>query len=571
MRAKNNSGMAFVTVLIAVMFVGLLVSSLAYMAYNNYVSKAMKWQTTDNFYYDEFALEDLSSGLRQKATTQCNIRMVADPTLDVGKVFIAELALAAGVPDDGNYNSSFSGKWVPAYMENVLGVTDNSQFDVSISVSTIPGRTQPLYERVQKDIKFKNVCITVVDKKTNYTTTITTDICIPGEFKAAGIPVNDFSLMTDQPVDWSGGGIMTLTGNLFCMDHALDSSHTTHNGDALTLGNGANVQILGEKSLIIGNVVVGKNSNLTIGGNATISGKLTVEAGAQVHFLGTGVVVGDFDCQGSYDGYYSKKDGLTARADAIFSKTGTYNMGLSSAIADDVEIILEGTGSSDLKTMRFCKGTNSDGWDDTTYVCSNKYGSISALETKRKETETLNAAGSPSGAKVAVRPNSDDFTDQKNSLILMGGNSNSIRQDYTNSTIISTCGSAVHSYDPQSGPVISKMSDADYNACLNTLVGGVWPKIDGNSGQTSTGINFDTTVETAKKGGTDYLCIEYTHLGKETRYMLYNTKTKQSYVPFKYFIRDDADEVIGFAFDSVRNDSSDGGSYQIYYQNWVKE
>ena len=64
-KKADNRGAGMVTVMVAIVFIGIMATSLCYMAYMNYLTKTMKYYSTDNFYTDEYALSDLTASLQQ--------------------------------------------------------------------------------------------------------------------------------------------------------------------------------------------------------------------------------------------------------------------------------------------------------------------------------------------------------------------------------------------------------------------------------------------------------------------------------------------------------------------------
>lgn len=591
MKRIGNKGIALITVLIAVMFIGLLATSLSYMAYNNYITKSTRWSSENNFYYDEFALNELTCVMREQADKNANnavaarqaeidAGMAVDP-LDALQENIKFLAATAGVVDSGDYHGNFDSVWVPATLQatlNSYGITNSAgaKVEVRVSVSTIPGRTNPTYERRKKKISFKNVQMTVIDKNNNNTTTITTDIVIPAEATSAKMKVNDFSLMSDQPLDWSKGGGMHFGGNLFCMDHAA----APHNGNAMTLGAGAQITIGGKKSLIVGNVEVKGNSKLYIYNETTITGTVNVESGSRVEFCGTNIKVGGVTGSGTVLGYYSVDSGLAGRANALFTGNNSdkYRHGLGAAITADVAIptgtYVDGEGNTKLTYYVF-KANSTEG---------EHISSLTALSKSIGGSDLEDMVGGSSVAGVYFRAVSDDTTGKDNRLMILPNNANKVRMNFINTTVIAPKGMTGHSADDTAMPFMTKMNDTDYNACLNTLVSKATNSASKGNLYASNAcwvlggsIASFESARTGGPGGTPRAGVIVEQMpslefeGKETRYMVYDTTTKYAYVPWGYFIRDDADEVIGVAFNEIRNNTNDGGEFNIVYENWVKE
>lgn len=606
---NTNKGMAFVTVLIATMFIGLLATSLCFMAYNNYLTKSTRWSAENNFYYDEFALNELTTTMRQQAekvsldkVAEFNNNPPTDPAAvapDPLKEFYKELAHctgvknAAGAEDDGNYNGVFVGTWDPAKMNNLIGtmgITSSADVTVTVSVPNEAGgtRNDPTYRRDKKEVTFKNVRIKVTDNNSGYTTTITTDILMPTKGVSAKIPVNEFCLMSDSPLDWSSGGIVHVGGNVFSIDNAHNANHDfAHTAQyAAKFDKSSQVTLGGRKSLFVGDVYVTGNSRLTLYNEVTITGELKVDPGSRVECNGSNIKIGSISESSKKNvvGSYVEDPAMADRASSTFNgSTGDLKNGLASAIPNDIYFIQSFNNTTNTPTIF-------DGYTSAKGTCSldamNK-----AQNLNHNDVANTNMQYGTS-AKVYYRGGSDDITDQSNKLMFMAGNNQKLRGDFTNTTIIAPVASAVHSQDPTKVPYMTRLSDADYYACLNTLIsqadmGSISPKSGGinlNStvGYTGTIDDFNAVIAQSKLTPADagydpnfsdkwYVSPTMPTLGKETRYYVYDKTNGKQLIPWKYFIRDDADEIIGNAFNNIRNDSSDGGEYNIVFVNWVKE
>lgn len=610
---STNKGMAFVTVLIATLFIGLLATSLCFMAYNNYLTKSTRWSAENNFYYDEFALSELTTTMRQQAE-KVSLDKVADfnnnPPVDPAAVapdplkeFYKELAHctgvtnAAGAEDDGNYNSSFVGTWDPAKMNNLIstmGITNTADITVVVSVPNEAGgtRNDPVYKRDKKEVTFKNVRITVTDNNSGYTTTITTDINMPTKSVSAKIPVNEFCLMSDAPLKWDSGGIVHVGGNVFTIDKAKanyhDYAHTTEY--AAVFDKSTQITLGGRKSMFVGDVHVTGNSRLTLYNEVTITGELIVDSGSRVECNGSNIKIGKVSdsSKANIIGDYVEDPAMTDRANSTFNgSTGDLKDGLAAAIPNDVYFI---TGFN----------TTNDTFSELKYEKSGSTSYRSSLDAIA-DVKNSNVVSSSLQYGTAVKvymeygSGADDMTDKHDMLVFTPANNLKLRGNYRNTTIIAPTGTAIHSDDSTKVPYMTRMSDADYYACLNTLIVSndaqqLKPTLGPNSGlNLNTTVGYSGTIDTfdaiiAKSkltpgdSGYDpnftdkwYVSPTMPTLGKETRYYVYDKVNGKQLIPWKYLIRDDADEIIGTAFNSIRNDSSDGGEYNIVYVNWVKE
>lgn len=587
---KNNKGMAFVSVMIAILFIGLLATSLCFMAYNNHMTKTTRWGAENNFYYDEFAVDELSSAMRQKARVLGDIAYNSDPsTHDRFQEFVIALASETGVSGEtGNMSSSHSGTWVKENMQSLLEVSDdNANLDIEVFYSS---RGPASYVRTGTDIVFKNVGIKFTDKSNGYTTSIVTDIRIPGDQPpaAAGTPVNDFSLMNDGPITWDKGGTVQMYGNFFCMDNPASSNHT---GTALELKSGGQMYINGKKSLIVGNVVVNSGSVLVLANEVTITGTLTINGSGRVECRGNSVLVGDVQGSGTISGKYQKDNTLTANANSIFKPGTNYSEGLASAICDDVSIITGTTVNADGITVSNSDLVLSKATDTKTNDSS--LGALASKNNGNTMKEASNSAYS-SDCSVYFRAGSDNINgdDVNKTLAFLPGNNQQIRGEMLTATIIGPSGLAMGSDDNFNAPNIGKLPQADYEACLNTM----WTTTDGWGSAPSliagNKADFDAIVKgfkdakrlddldsqttgtkvTTRQAAYAYVVESMPNKAGAERYKVYRKSDGASMVPWGYFIREDADDIIGFAFSSVRGvNSSVSGRYDVVYENWSKE
>ncbi len=610
---NRNKGMAFVTVLIATLFIGLLATSLCFMAYNNYLTKSTRWTSENNFYYDEFALSELTTTMRQQAekvsldkVADFNNNPPADPTIpapDPLKEFYKELAHctgvknAAGNEDDGNYNSSFVGTWDPDKMDNLIatmGITNTTNITVDVSVPNDAGgtRNDPVYKRDKKEVLFKNVRIKVTDNKTKNTTTITTDILMPTKGVSAKIPVNEFCIMSDAPLKWTSGGIVHVGGNVFAIDKITTTGHgLSKTGTyAAEFDKSTQITLGGRKSMFVGDVHVTGNSRLVLYNEVTITGELVVDPGSRVECNGSNIKIGSVSATSKNNivGSYIEDPAMKDRADSNFNGTsGDLKDGLAAAMPNDVYFIKNFNNTTNsYSTLRYVKG-------DSIYYRS----SLDAMASVKNSNVISTTMQYGTGCKVYMEFGSgaDDMTNKHDMLIFTPANNLKLRGDYKNTTIIAPTGTAIHSDDPTKVPYMTRMSDADYYACLNSLIVAndaqqLKPTMGANSGvnlNTTVGYNgtmdtFNWVVAQSKLGPGDpgydatfadkwFVDIMPNDLGKETRYYVYDKTNNKQLIPWKYYINDRADEIIGNAFNNIRNDSSDGGEYNIVFVNWVKE
>lgn len=267
-KENENRGAALVTVLIAVTFMAVLASSLIYMAYMNYLTKAMRYAATDDFYTDEFALDELATTLQQRAADTSSF--------DDGKDAICA---AVGEYTVGSYT---------AYSEtSVAGLITTASQDATITVAT-SDRLKDGAGNLTEDslivedeyVKLVGVQITATTAE-GYTSTITSDVTIYFPSTMPGtMDINDFSIITESRIDMSNGGSRVYSGNMFVQNNGSSDP-------ALTIGNKGCMVLLSPEAMFDGDIVIGSKSALHITGNCTVYGTITVQSGGALIVSGT--------------------------------------------------------------------------------------------------------------------------------------------------------------------------------------------------------------------------------------------------------------------------------------------
>lgn len=261
----DNKGAALVTILIGVTFMTIIASSLVYMAYMNYLTKSMRYSSTDNFYTDEFALDELSTSLQQVA---------ADATSMVGARNAVENSVRRSDFTLVEVNDRREG-----YYDNdkVRALIQVASQEASISVNcAYEDPTQ--YNLIVDDdyIKLCGVMITATTPE-GYQSTITSDVTVYFPHTIPGpMDINDFSIITDSPLNFSRGGFRYYSGNIF----AQQTDTSPGAGPALLVGGHTVIGLLSEQVMIVGDVKVTGNSTLHVTGNMIVYGKVTVDSGS---------------------------------------------------------------------------------------------------------------------------------------------------------------------------------------------------------------------------------------------------------------------------------------------------
>ena len=277
---NNNKGAAMVSVLIAVTFIAILATSLCYMAYMNYLTKVMKYRSTDDFFTAEYGLDDLTSTLQETGdmVKRSNATATVDDAIKQIRLDCCGTPLSTALAD-----TRYDGARVASLMQ-VAG--QDATFTVS---SNVPASSKNFIIN-GNSVTLKGLVITATDAE-GYTSTITTDVEIQWQNDPAGkIDVNDFSMISDAPVT-VGEGTTIINGYAYMQGYGrkMDSNHEA---DALTVQTGAICQLFSPQAIINGDVTIKKNAMMSITGKVQIVGDLTIEDGATLLCTGELTVCG---------------------------------------------------------------------------------------------------------------------------------------------------------------------------------------------------------------------------------------------------------------------------------------
>lgn len=571
MRIKNNKGAALITVLIAMMFIAILASSLIYMSYMNYETKSMRWAASNSFYYDEFALDDLTAEMQQLCADSADIDAA-----------ITALETSCGV-SGGTYD--------PAVLQsNFLHIANKNPANITVTLSTPTGMTAA-YSREGNVATFKNLMITTTDPVREYTSSIIVDVTVGvNNAGKADMDVNDFSIITDSPVDWTNGGNMIYGGNIFIMSDEWNVS----GGKAAVKVNGmSNVSITGERGIIVGDVEI-NGGQLSIGGDVVITGNIKIsnggvlmctsnlKVGGTINTTGGGAVYGDYD------------DTITLKVDDYFGASGSYKNGLAHLLLEDFYVVdaqgnlqkISGVDIIDTGTTDPVTGA------PITTTMAKAGGTLSGISGfLGSPDDIIDHPAADSGVTCMFRGGSNDITIMPRTLMFLPTWQQN-RYDFTGSTVICpVAGTTATSLDSTAGVTMTHMSDDDYDLAKSTLMTKIsnnstthFYMVSGNKSQ------LETIVENHKSGTAfadasagadgsaemaDGTIIYSWTSGSEVRYAV-ATKTGggsypyQSYLPWGYLISGNSKSILSDLFTGLVGDTSSENA-EVHIVRWLKE
>ena len=496
MKRQENKGAAMISVLIATVFIAVLATTLLYMAYLNYLTKAIRNSSNDNFYTCEFALDDLSTSLQQIA-----IESTGDWKSDLRNVCV-------GSPGTGN------GVYDNAKVADLITLA--GQFaDISVSSDAVGDN----FIVSANSVTLKNLIITSTSTKDNdpYVSNIKTDIILSlgMAIPTGGLEPNDFSVITDDVINWVGGGVCTMTGNIFIRSTDWIDAHVTYSGDTGTLDttyqdltneystdpqnsaiacgstdpanstNGDILSITGDRGIVVGNIFVGYGGVLTISGDVKVIGNIYV--------CGNGILMctDKLKCSGKV---YQHDDGVikgvsnpsvTLRDSSINpsylidkDKAGT---GITSNLFSDFYLVVptKADGQRDFILCPFTAALHEE-WKNTKNGGNSRFG-YDTNSSVGYFMETLGQQG-PDNSRLKVDNGSVQFMFSTESPLnalseptllfnIWGSSKEFVVEQSLDDTTILSIAQVKNKGSYQNGYRVSHMSDADYEAAKSMLFG----------------------------------------------------------------------------------------------------
>lgn len=519
---RSNKGAAMVSVLIGVSFIIILATSLVYMSYMNYLTKAMRYQGTDNFYTDEFALDDLCMSMQQVAADCTSVSLAMDallsPTTGVGK-------------DTSGGHTHYTNDCVARMIQvasQEATISVNTVYDTSVSDNLIVDTNS---------IQLLGLEITSTNEN-GYQSTICTDVII--NFPNGGLgdlDINDFSVIGDSPVRVDEGDVF-FSGCVY-----IDSKGSS---TALTVNSAGNVHILSPRGIINGNIVINGSGQLSITGLVTVIGNIYVNDNAVL-------LCSD---QMKLTGEIHKADG--ARVVGVNHNT------FGNHTVDTSEIPANGLGE-ELLTSVYAR----DGGDFDEITLHDIQEASEHLEY------SVHAQGGRPAVdvKIGLQGTENGTTD----TLVLSSRDVIVKGAFSDSTIISN-GSILFGADSMP-TYMQSMSDEKFEAAKMGLFGsgsgtngsraGFAFNPAGGRNPGNYNYNFDgSTYEDMPDPASATAHDTYQGPGGEVRHMIYDNG--KNYIPFGYFIADNSSEIITRVFKGVQG-NADPVNTNIVVTNWVKE
>jgi len=443
---NSNKGAAMVSVLIAVTFIAILATSLCYMAYMNYLTKVMKYRSTDDFFTAEYGLDDLTSTLQETGdmVKRSNPNATVDDAIKQIRLDCCGTSLSTPLSDTTYDNARVASLIKVAGKDATFTVSSNAAGNNFI----IQGNS----------VKLKNLVITATDHE-GYVSTITTDVEIQWQNDPAGkIDVNDFSLISDAPVV-VGEGTTIINGYSYMQGYGR-TMDGDHEADALTVRQGAICQLFSPQAIINGDVTVEKNALLSITGKVQICGDLNIKSGATVLCTGELTVCGSVNNSGRCKPESIESLGGTAIPSAIPK--------VDKKVKDDPDA--EGLEKQIFADKVYMYETRTNSW---VYFIPREIGSNFNFE-KTLSITTPSGKYSNKNMKVKFSAGTTDYNvnnDIEDTLLMIPNATLKLRKSVINSTILSeqsfTFGDGSTTVEPR---YMQKIDKELYNEMLDSYI-----------------------------------------------------------------------------------------------------
>ena len=576
-RRLNNKGAAMVSVMIAIAFIAIIATSLLYMAYMNYLTKVMRYNSTDNFYTAEFALDELTTAVQQKGVIQglggADVKGAMKSIInDTCNSSITTFAT-------GTYTYN------PDKLESLIKVSNND--NVRIDVSS----TDPKLVVEATSLTFKNLVITSYDRSNNidkttdtdaYISTIRTDLKIQYNMQGSGdLDICDFSMICDSPVQCKADCV--ISGCIYMQG----VKNTT---PALRVYDRGVCEVLCPQGIINGNVVIESGCTLVLMGDVVVIGDI-VNNGTFI-CSGKGKLRCTGDIKGSGDFSPAGID-----SDPTVEKLTSIN---TSKIPDRSNAYDDDWDSCDGLSQRlFAPGVlfyddSSNQWAyfDMEHI-SNANNARTGFGTNDHVTIKTKYHGDNEMRTVLGHEGNTLKSEQNkfiNSLVLepKGGTFNYLGS-FVNSSIVTT--QPISFMDTQHPTYLQCMDKESYEGLLNSWYIGQLNSEMGKAYKYDGTNNFYTNHGTElsygskktvpyNKAGTDNEAAptgsniekkEYSLDGGTTkRTAYYDSNTGINYIRVRHLLAEDTGSIISDIFSSV-NGTSDPTTSTATYINWSKD
>lgn len=576
----NNKGAAMVSVMIAVAFIAIIATSLLYMAYMNYLTKVMRYNSTDNFYTAEFALDELGTSIQQKGV----VRGLAGDDVHDAMTSIINDSLQSG-----SISSFATGTYTydPDKLESLVKVSNNDYVRIDVNSS------DPQLVVESTSLTFKNLEITSYDRSNNidkttdtdaYISTIRTDLKIQYNMQGSGdLDICDFSMIADSPVECKADTV--ISGCVYMQG----IGNTT---PALKVTDRGVCEVLCPQGIINGNVQIDAGCTLVLMGDVVVVGNIKNNGTFICSGKGKLRCTGEISGSGDFSPAGIDSDPLVENLTSINT----------SKIPDNTEAYDNDWEDYDgLSKRLFAPGVvfYDDANDQWAFFDIENISNTNNARTGFGDSEKVTIKTQHHGTnemRTVLGHEGNTLKSEKNkfinSLVLepKGGDFNYLGS-FVNSSIVTT--QKIIFMDTQHPTYLQCMDKESYEGLLNSwYIGNLSSEMgkayEFDSGATKfyekrdTELSFGSSHKTvaANKAGTDNSAAPTGSSIKKQDYSLddgqtirtayYDSNTKTNYIRVRHLLNENTGAIISDIFSSV-NGTSDPTTSTATYLNWSKD
>ena len=287
-----NSGSTLITVIVAIAFVTILTSIILGTTLVNMSMKGIDRRVKDDFYYAEKGLNDIYTGVGQKAAEFAG-KQYDKAFNNIGKAGGYDTSEAAG----DAFRKAFLQECYSEYHDGDVSSDTNrkNKLDAYVVHTVMSSRIESIHVVAAGDAKYRlkdgtdtdtfdeaktvsvvlpNVSVCAKDKN-DYQSIITTDIvieCPTVDFLGTNAEITDYAIIGCQGVyftstDLSNNSIEVI-GNLYGGLHAISNTYDTNMGITSDQTYGG-INVYGSNVNIRGNYIVSKG-DINVGGNKPV-------------------------------------------------------------------------------------------------------------------------------------------------------------------------------------------------------------------------------------------------------------------------------------------------------------
>ncbi|MDD6810952.1 MAG: hypothetical protein PUD93_03655 [Lachnospiraceae bacterium] len=257
---KDNRGASIVLVIIAMAMIGILASTMLWMAYLNYMIKLTDLKTKNSFYSAETVMEQIMAGMQHEASAAVSLgyqdvmknwenyegeggrfQAFADVYLDTLIAYLKDSSKGNGYYDPAVLEEFIDDSLLPGM--NMVTDTSSPEYANSWYNSSRKMELVNNYTLILRDIK-----VSYTDGN-GYVSMISTDICIDVpklvfQYNSADDKLYEYSLIGNEGIETKAGvGASTIEGSIYAgiNESTKTGGIVVNSGTSITIKNGRHV------------------------------------------------------------------------------------------------------------------------------------------------------------------------------------------------------------------------------------------------------------------------------------------------------------------------------------------